>query len=429
VKLALGASAEEVAIIRELARELDSQNPKPAHEAMGALIGEGEDRGGLIDLLGGLHQDARATDLDLDAHADGRRGAIDTVEEAGLSGLRRALGTDEMDFLESMAARGHDPAEIQALFEKLRGTSSALPFADASELDEHGAPLASPMDLSPAETRLFQDVMPGRFEDLREGTRMGKIVPPGTAAEYAANKSAYGLQDTVGGFVTMGATFNGLGSLGALQASGLDSDWHDDTAGFFNRATNEFRPEVGGPGAGPDAGIDMLGFKLDERMLEALKVPLGSAASSLLLDEARRLATAEALAAPGARTEAIPRLLELVGGTLPHVLDRERAPGEAATTPAGGDSNPYTGWGFSSTRRAIDPATGLDLPVIPNQELVFPPRPRPQLPAGSDLFRLQPGGSTLPLAGLNGPGTMPTITSDPDGAALIRMLMARRFGP
>jgi hypothetical protein len=129
--------------------------------------------------------------------------------------------------------------------------------------------------------------------------------------------------------------------------------------------------------------------------------------------EAARLAN-QTPAANG-RTEAVPNLLQSQGvdpatgqQILPHIADMNREVRDIAPTPSGGDSNPFTGWGFSSTRRATD-ASGADLPVIPNQELKM--GSRLPIPAGSEVAQVTPTGAVNPQATTNGPGASPTITT------------------
>jgi hypothetical protein len=422
------STPEEASVIRELGQELDTKNPTVAHDAMSDLIAGAKDpsgvidpaqRDGLIDLVGGLHNDAKATDLDGVAGKNAGPGVIDNVEGASLKNLRQQLGTDDMNMLDSMAARGLDRGEVQAMMEKLRLVDSGQSGPRTSHLDEHGNPLLPPSTITPEEKALWLETTAGRFGDLNVGeTQMAKVVPKSEAPQYATGKRGspgnVGPQDSVGGFVSMAAHSDGLTAPETTQMGGLDSDWHHGV-GMFDKNTSQFHPDV----AGPNGTLDVLQFPLSQPIYDAAQVPLGSDAKGMMQQEAARLQAAQSAPSALGRTEEIPTLLQPstnAGGVqldanglpvLPHVFEMNRdIPSVAASTP--GDSNPFTGWGFSSTRRAVDPVTRADLPVIPNQELRM--SNREPLPAGSELTQVTSSGAVNPVADIGG-GVPPTITT------------------
>jgi hypothetical protein len=425
------STPEEASVIRELGQELDTKNPAVAHGAMSDLIAGAKDpsgvidpaqRDGLIDLVGGLHTDAKATDLDGVAGKNAGPGVIDNVEGASLKNLRHQLGTDDMNMLDSMAARGLDRGDVQALMEKLRLVDSGHSAGPtASHLDEHGNPLLPPSALTPEEKALWLETTAGRFEDLNVGeTQMAKVVPKSDASAYATGKRGspgnVSPQNSVGGFISMAAHSDGLTAPETTQMGGLDSDWHHGV-NMFDKNTNLIHPDV----AGPNGVLDVLQFPLSQPIYDGAQVPLGADAKGMMQQEAARLQAAQSAPSALGRTEEIPTLLQpttTAGAVdvdanglpvLPHVFEMNRDIPSLAPTPAGGDSNPFTGWGSSSTRRAVDPVTGADLPVIPNQELRLAGARKP-LPAGSELTQVTSSGAVNPVADIGG-GVPPTITT------------------
>jgi hypothetical protein len=290
-----------------------------------------------------------------------------------------------MSFADSMYARGLDPAAVHALLEKLRGVDSGDPGEpDVEHRDERGAALAPASSLAAAEVRLWIDAMAARYDDLREGTPMAKLVDAQTSA--ALQSGAY--RPEVGGFTGVASHGRGLGSAERCQMAGLDSDHHART-GFFDPATNRWSAHH----------VDELQYPYRAEM--GARVPLGSAAAGLMGSEAARLLDNQAVLTPDGRTlqEYVPELLRASrdeGGS--PVLENAEV---VKRTREDGTTNPYTGWGFSATRRATD-ASGCSLGVIDNQEVQLRGPRRWSLADGSRLSRVDANGNEAVLASFRG---------------------------
>jgi hypothetical protein len=180
-ELAAGARPDDLQVIRELAMELDWKHPEASHGAMHDLIAESRasgagiddgERAGLVGLLGDLHREARITTQRGEVLPDhegrpGFMGRIDTAEEAGLSRLRRDLGTEHMGFVDSMAARGHDPERTRSLARDI----------DTFQWDGE--------ILSSRDSADYVDMLAGRFDDhqARGGAAGGLELPFAPGAE------------------------------------------------------------------------------------------------------------------------------------------------------------------------------------------------------------------------------------------------------
>jgi hypothetical protein len=342
-----------------------------------------------------------------DAHAAARAsdGMIDMDEGRALRAQAHTVGTDQLSFLQSMYLRGHDPAQITALYEKLRGTDSADPGAAGVEhRDQNGAALADPNRLTPEELALWRETQIARFEDMQAGTDMRKIVDPGQGMALATGiggspGSTYNA-NTVGGFVSMAAHTADQDAQQSLATTGLDSGYHAG-AGVDMFAPSPASPQQTGTWS-PSVqagGVTALNFDATPAMVDDLNVPLGSFATDQMQLEAQRRMDNRVTRADGTVVqEYVPELLraetDAAGGVrrdadglpmLQHVLEMNRGiTGNAVDDQA----NPFTGWGFSSTRRAQD-ASGGEYPVIPNQELTFTPRQRFPL-AEASVVQLDP---------------------------------------
>ena len=199
---------------------------------------------------------------------------------------------------------------------------------------------------------------------------MAKLVNRDTSDGLATGR----YKPEVGGFTGMASHSRGLGSGERCQMAGVDSEYHADQ-GFFDRHTNRWTDDIVGAGG----SVDELEFPYRNEM--GARVPLGSAAMGLVQAEADRLQNHQAVTDDG-RTlhEYVPEFFHSGSREL-----FERAADD-------GPTNPYTGWGFSATRRATD-AAGNQLGVLDNQELHLPGPDRLPLPPGSRLARVTPQGS------------------------------------
>lgn len=312
-------------------------------------------------------------------------GMLDQLEGDALRQKCHELGTDRMSFADSMYARGLDPAQVHALLEKLRGSDkqpgvdAALPEKDPTDpksehLDQLKRTLAPASSLAPDEVALWREAMATRFDDLHgayktaggtelPATPMEKIVDrtqANTLATGIYGKGGVGAEvaPSVGGYFGMASHSAGLGSAQRLQMAGLDSKVHAAAPyNFFDESTNGWTNEV----AGTEGSVEKLSFPASASVIDNAQVPMDSAAYKNMLEEAERLSNDDAKRTPAGIREYIPRLLELKEkGVLKNVASEARAPGD--------HTNPYTGWGFSATRRAID-GSGAMLPVLDNQEL------------------------------------------------------------
>jgi hypothetical protein len=283
-------------------------------------------------------------------------GMLDSDEGRALTARAHQLGTDRMSFADSMYARGLDPAAVHTLLEKLRGVDAAEPGKlEAEHRDERGAPLAPASSLAPAEVKLWIDAMAARFDDLRAGTPMAKIIDPTLAAAFASGTAS----PAAGGFMSMAAHSEGLSAGERLQMAGLDSNHHaSPDIDFFDVASGRWSASAAGPGG----QINEQRFPLGQAGANMIQLPLGSAAAGLAHAEAERLRANQWVETADGRvlSEYVPEMFQ--AGRI-HSLDRKR----------GDHTNPYTGWGFSATRRAVD-GHGDPLGVLDNQELRMPTR-------------------------------------------------------
>jgi hypothetical protein len=304
--------------------------------------------------------------------------------------------------------------------EKLRGVDSGetAPAAhNVSGVDHQGNDLLPASSLTEGEKKLWLEMEAARFGDIRPNeTEMSKILIEKDAKAYAD-----GSRDQVGGFVSMQAHSDGLTSGEALQMAGLDSDWHNDVAKVFDKSTNQWTDN-----AAKTKGLDVLNFTATDAVYDQLQVPLGTDAKAIMQTEAARLQAAQSEPSTLGRREAIPELLQPkidpvtnkpvtdAAGLpeLPHIteMNRENTPMLDASGAAVGDSNPFTGWGFSSTRRAQD-GLGNELPVIGNQELKM--GNRVQIPANSELGILDPKADVESTYSLGGGAPVKKIEDDP----------------
>jgi hypothetical protein len=309
------------------------------------LEGPARERRAALDALRADWMAAKASD-----------GLLDADEGRALTARAHQLGTDRMSFADSMYARGLDPAAVHALLEKLRGVDAAEPGRrDAEHLDDRGRPLAPAAGLAPAEVRLWLDAMAARFDDLNADTPMAKIIDPGLAGAFSSGSA----RPEVGGFMSMAAHSDGLSAAQRLQMAGLDSDHHAAPGiGFFDIATNRWSAAATGPGG----AIHELQFPLGPAGAAIAQLPLGTEATRIAHLEEQRLRGNQAVETPDGRTlaEYVPEMFQ--AGRI-YTFDRG----------AGDRTNPYTGWGFSATRRAQDPA-GNPLGVLDNQEVRLPKR-------------------------------------------------------
>lgn len=322
-------------------------------------------------------------------------GMLDKDEGRLLRERAHEVGTDRMSFADSMYARGMDPRQVHELLEKMRGVDSADPGDKKSDhRDQHGNPLAPASSLSAAEQRLWMDAMATRFDDLHAGyTTSAGVQLPGTPLEKLIDEGqghslATGLfkgnqvPPTVGGFFGMASHTQGLSPGARMQTWGLDSDHHaKPEIGYFNPASSCWTDEA----AGPKGHVDRLSFETTAAIKDSAAVPMGSAAAKLMEQEAKRLeGTKEYVPEIFAQHSASTGV-----GMLKHVEEFPRRTDD-------GPTNPYTGWGFASTRRATD-ASGQQLGVLDNQELRIRGSQRMPVPPFSRLGAVLANGAEAPL--------------------------------
>jgi hypothetical protein len=370
------------------------------------------------------------------AAAQASDGIIDQAEGQNLRTMAHTAGTDQLSMLQSMYLRGHDPAQVTALYERLRATDAAQPGdPTATHQDQNGANLANPANLSPEELRLWRETQMARFDDMQGGTQMRKVVDQNQANEIGTgvrgSPGSPSVSNSVGGFVSMAAHTQDQTAPQALATTGLDSAYHarPDINMFSPSPTNpgqqgQFSPAV------QTQGIPTLNFPLTAPMQQNMQVPMGSFAQQQMQAESQRRMNNTVTTADG-RTlqEYVPELLQpqrdASGAVqndaaglpqLPHVRGMNR---EVSGNTANDQANPFTGWGFSSTRRATD-ASGAAMPVIPNQELVM--GGRAQIPAGSTLTQQSPTSSAqAPIAHMPAGGTTMVPSTGASPAALAGM--------
>jgi hypothetical protein len=333
---------EERAQVAEWAAELDAKDP--------------------ASMLGTLR------DLNIGARADGHLSQSDgsTLREWGHEG-----GLDQMPLLEAMHYEGMDKSEVDRVFQKAVNNDAGVshqPTDAAVHTASDGTALAVPKSgaegaLTPDEIKMLIDVHARRFDELHvaytppssgrelDGSPMRKAVTDTQAAEFAANERTDRSgnkvpTDTIGGDIGLKSNTEGQSAERASATLGLDYDHPSNK--YYNPDDNHWSPMV------TQDGLPTVDFNLNQGLYDNLQVPLGTDATEMFKQQGRDLT---------ASGEYVPELLRPTTGPdgteqFPHINTRDRQ----------NERDPRVGWGFSATERAIDPATNLPYPVIPNQE-------------------------------------------------------------